>query len=180
MPNTRPRPLRSTTLLSGSSSFSQQPATELSLRKSLSGHWSLIDPLSHKPRYFVCTPQEVDGYSVREIRRGDSDGPVLGTIILKSSSAHCSLTFSCDKPEFEMKANFRGRHRFTVAGRNLYWKRDIICRESRTRRIYADTDEETLLVYEGAESFIDEIVASYLAMKCRREHGRPLSCGWFK
>jgi hypothetical protein len=179
MPRTRPRPHRSTTLLSGSSSFSQHPAMELSLRKSLSGHWSLIDPLSHKPRYFVCSPQEVDGNCVRQIRRGDSDGPVLGTIVFKSSP-HCSLGFSCDKLEFEMKRNFRGRHRFTVGGRNLYWKRDVICRESLTRRIYADTDEETLLVYEGAENFIDEIVTSFLAMKFRREHCRSLSCGWFR
>ena len=153
---------------------------ELSLRKSLSGHWSLIDPLSHKPRYFVCTPKEIDGSFVREIRRGDSDGPVLGTIIIKSSPARCSLAFPCNKPNFEMKANFRGRHRFRVGGRNLYWKRDVICRESLTRRIYADTDEETLLVYEGAENFVDEIIASYLAMKFRREQSRSMSCGWFR
>jgi hypothetical protein len=179
MPGIRPRPLRSTTLLSGSSSFSQQPAVELSLRRSLTGHWSLIDPISHKPRYFVCAARELNGYSLRQIHRGDSEGPIIGTILLKSAPSLCQFAFSNGKPNIELKANFRGRHRFVAGGRRLYWKLDVVCRESRTRRIYADTDEDTLLIYEGAETFFDELVASYLTMKCKREYDRANSCSCF-
>ena len=63
----------------------------------------------------------------------------------------------------------RGRHRFEVNGKKLYWKRDVVCRESRTRRVYADTDGDTLLIYEGAEGFVDILVAGFIAMKFKHQ-----------
>lgn len=163
----RPRPLRSTTLLSGSSSFSQ-PALELSLRRSLPGHWTLIEPLTHKTIYYF-SPQ-INEISAREVRRHSSDGPLLAIVTLKSTPTHCHLAFSDEQPNIELKLGFRGRHRFTAGGRKLYWKKDTVCRESRTRRVFADTDGDTLLLYEEAEEFLDIIVATFLAMKFKCHH----------
>lgn len=165
MSSPRPRPPR---LLSISSSFSQQPALELSLRRSLPGHWSLIEPLTHKTIY--CFSSQPDEISAREVRHRSLDGPLLATVSLNSTPARCHLTFSNEQPDIELKLGFRGRHRFTIGGRKLYWKNDIVCRESRTRRVFADTDGDTLLVYEGAEEFLDVIVATFLAIKFKRQH----------
>jgi hypothetical protein len=165
----RPRPLRSTTLLSGSSSFSRRPSLQLCIRKSLPGHWSLIEPLTHKSLYHI----RATGDPTREIRRGSSDGPILGVVSITSSSKQCHLSFANGAPtilvQTPRKLWGRGRHRFAVGGREFYWKRDIVCREARTRRVFADTDCDTLLVYENAEPFLDVIVATFVAMKFKRE-----------
>jgi hypothetical protein len=172
----RPRPLRSTTLLSGSSSISQQPALELCLRRSLPGHWTLIEPLTHKAIYYF-SPQ-LDEISVREIRRDSHDGPLLATVSLDSTPTHCHLAFCDEQPNIELKLGFRWRYRFTVGGRKLYWKKDTVCRESRTRRVFADTDGDTLIVYEGAEGFLDVIVATFLAMKFKCQHTSSNYLSW--
>lgn len=172
----RPRPLRSTTLLSGSSSYSQQPALKLSLRQSLNGHWTLIEPVTHKTFYHFSSYSEA--FPTRELRRDSSDGPLIATVSLKSTPTQCHLSFSDEKTSIELKLSFRGRHRFKVDGRNLYWKRDVVCRESLTRRIFADTDGDTLLIYEGAESFVDVIVTTFLAMKFKRQNTNANCCSW--
>ena len=78
-----------------------------------------------------------------------------------------------------MKLGFRGRHRFTIGGRKLYWKKDVVCRESLTRRVFAETDGDTLLVYEGANDFPEVIVATFLAVKFKRENTRSNHFSWF-
>jgi hypothetical protein len=179
MPTPRHRATRSTTLLSGSS-YSKRPAVELCLRRSLTGHCTLIEPITHKTRYHV---QDAHGHPTREIRRDSSDGQLVSTVQQKASSSRCQLTFFDGTPNIEIgvprKLSFRGRHRFEVNGLKLYWKRDQVCRHAPTRRVYADTDGDTLMVYEGAEEFLDVIVASFLAMKFKHQ-----TCGeggsWFK
>ena len=168
MSSPRSRRLRSTSLLSGSSSFSQQPALKLSLRRSLPGHWTLIEPLTHRTIYYFSSQR--DEITTREVRHRCPDGPLLATISLKSIPDRCHLTFSDEQPDIELKLGFRGRHRFRAGGRKLYWKKDTVCRESLTRRVFANTDGDTLLVYEGAEGFLDVIVATFLAMKFKRQH----------
>ena len=174
MTATRPRPLRSTTLLSGSSSFSQRPVTKMSLRMSPAGHWTLIDPSSHRALYHV---------QGREIRRNSFDGPLLATFSAEPSSATCQLSFLDGNKELEIKSprklSWRGRHRFVVNGRKLYWKHDIVCRESLTRRVYADTDENTLLIYENADPFKDVIAVTFLAMKLKHPCKEPSGCSLF-
>jgi hypothetical protein len=177
---TRPRPTRSATLLSGSSSFPEQPSLQLGLRRSLTGtHWTLVEPTSHKPIYYVDTPEEPDDHPTREIRRGSSDGPILGTIQQLPTDS-CQLKFEDGTPEIQInpprKLSLRGHHNFEVDGKSLYWKRDVVCRESFTRRVFADTDGDTLLIYEGAEQFLDVIVAGFIAMKFK--HQTPEARGW--
>jgi hypothetical protein len=174
----RPRPLRSTTLLSGSSSYSQQPALKLSLRKSLNGHWTLIEPVTHKTFYHFCAQN--DDSSTRELRRNSSDGALLATVSLKSSPTRRHLFFPNEQLNIELTSSFRDRPRFTIEGRKLYWKRDVVCRESRTRHVIADTDGDTILIYEGGEQFQDIIIATFLAMKLKRENSCSNSCPWLK
>jgi len=38
--------------------------------------------------------------------------------------------------------------------------------------MFADTDGDTLLIYESGESPLDAFVTSYTAMKCKRDHPR--------
>lgn len=168
---TRPRPTRSSTLLSGSSSFSEQPSHQLGLRRSLTdSHWTLVEPSSHKPLYYVDIPETSNTHPTREIRRGSGDGPLLGTIQQMPSNC-CQLTFADGTPAIQINAprklGLKGRHRFSISGKNLYWKRDVVCRESLTRRVFADTDGDTLLIYEGADQFLDVIVAGFIAMKLK-------------
>src|SRR6202041_1020840 len=141
---TRPRNPRSTTLLSGHSSWSIKPAVELCLRKSLAGHWTLIEPNTHKTRYHVRTPDVPHGNPTREIRRDSSDGQLIGTVHQKATSSRCHLAFFDGTPNIEIgvprKLSFRGRHRFIHNGLHLYWKRDQVCRHARTRRVYAEVD----------------------------------------
>jgi hypothetical protein len=165
--------------MSGTSSFSEQPPIQLGLRRSLTGtHWTLVEPNSHKPLYYVHTPEEPEDHPTREIRRGSADGPILGTIQQMPTDC-CQLKFA-DGAEIEISApgklSIRSRHRFEVNGKNLYWKRDVVCRESFTRRVFADTEGDTLFVYEGAEQFLDVIVAGFIAMKFK--HQTPEAHGW--
>jgi hypothetical protein len=176
---TAPRPTRSTTLTSGSS-FSRRPSIELYLRRSLSGHWSLIEPLTHRPVYHIRTNSKK---AVREIRHGSHEGPLLGTVSLKPSSRHCELSFNDGSPDIVIapprKLSMRGHHKFAVNGHRLYWKRDVVCREERTRRVYADTEDDKLLVYEGAEPFLDAIVVSFIAMKSKHDPNNSPSSSFF-
>jgi len=165
----RPRPLRSTTLLSGSSSLSHRLHSELSLRKSLVGHWTLIDPQTHKTVYYV-SPPTTD--STREIRRNSPDGHLVAQITLKTTPSECLVFLPDENTTLRLKRTLRGRYRFAIKGKSLYWKRDAVCRESFTRRMFADTDSDTLLIYESGESILDALVASYIAMKCKREYSR--------
>jgi hypothetical protein len=158
--------------MSGSSSFSKKAAIQFTLRKSLTGSWTLIEPVSHITKYHVRTPEAPHGYPAREIRRDSSDGPLLGTVHVKDASGLCQLSFFDGIPNILIaaprKISIRGRHRFTVEGHKLYWKNDVICRESRTRRICAETDGDTLLIYEDGKMLVDAIVASFIAMKSKR------------
>lgn len=178
MPISRPRPLRSTTLLSGVSSFSKSYARRLCLRRSLTGHWTLIEPESRKPLYYLSPDSE--GSSLRELRLSSFDGPLLAIVDHRSSPFHCHLSFANGKQHVELKLSFRGRHQFNVDGRKLYWKRDRVCRESRTGVVLARTNEETLLIYQGAEPFLDVIVASFLAVKAKRLRTESRICSWLK
>lgn len=173
----KPRNTRSTTLLSGSS-YSKTPSVVLCLRKSLTDHWTLIEPVTHKPRYHVHTPDHP--HPTAEIRRGSSEGPIIGTVHQEVCSSRCQLQFLDGSPNIEIGATMSlpGRHKFKVNGRKLYWKRDQICRETVTRRVFAETDGDMLLVYEGAEEFLDVIVASFLAMKFKHQSTEGIS--WFK
>jgi hypothetical protein len=93
---------------------------------------------------------------------------------------YCQLKFADGTPEIQISApgklSLRNRHRFEVNGKSLYWKRDVVCRESFTRRVFADTEGDTLLIYEGAEEFLDIIVAGFIAMKFK--HQTPEARGW--
>lgn len=168
----KPLPLRSTTttLLSGSTSFSQRLICELSVRKSLVGHWTLIDPLTHKPVYYV-SPPSADS-SRREVRRLSCDGSPVAEITLKTAPSECSIALLEDSSTLELKRTFRGRHRFVLNGKVLYWKRDAICRESLTRRMYAETDGDVLLIYEAGELLLDALVASYIAVRFKQDQSR--------
>ena len=180
------RPHRSTTLISGSSN-SNKPAHELCLRRSLSGHWTLIEPVTHKARYHVSTPEGPEEHPTREIRRENSEGPLLGTVRQDPSSSSCHLNLF-DRTPIEIKApsklsfaGIRGHHPFEISGRHLYWKWDRVCRESITRRVYAEVDSDNgdmLNIYEGAEDFIDVIVAGFIAMKYKHERC-PEARSWF-
>jgi len=168
----RPRPLRSTTLLSGLSSISHRPAMRICLRKSMNGQWTLIEPVSHQTLYHVSLPT----HNVREIRRGSSDGALVAVVSQISTSSQWELSFPGEKSETKIIINpprrfsLRGRHRFRASGRQLYWKWDIVCREHFTRRVFADTDGDTLLIYEEARPFLDIIVTTFLTMKFKRMH----------
>jgi len=173
------RPLRSTTLLSGSSSFSHTPALQLALRKSLAGHWTLIDTATHKTRYYFSA--QLDDSSSRQVRIDSPDGPLIAIISLETTRpTQCHVSFLDGKLDIDLKLSFRGRYRFAVDGRNLYWKRDVVCRESRTRRVFADTEGDTLRVYERAKPFLDVIVATFLAVKfkTRRHCITSNPCSW--
>jgi hypothetical protein len=172
MSTPKPLPLRSTTttLLSGSTSFSQRLICELSVRKSLVGHWTLIDPLTHKPVYYV-SPPSADS-TRRELRRLSCEGPLVAEITLKTAPSECSISLLDDGSTLELKRTFRGRHRFALNGKALYWKRDAICRESLTRRMFAETDGDVLLIYEAGELLLDALVASYIAMRFKRDQSR--------
>jgi len=146
---------------------------KLCLRTSLPGHWTLIDPLSHKPLYYV---------NGREIRRGTFDGPLIATMSSESSS-QCRLSFSDQNTVIDIKApgklSVRGRHRFAVNGRKMYWKRNIVCREASTRRVYADTDDELITIYELGEPLIDVIVLTFIAVQMKCKAARSGACSWF-
>jgi hypothetical protein len=170
----RPRPLKSTTLLSGSASLSQERLLyELTLRKSLVGHWTLIDPLTHKTMYYVSSST---ANFTREVRRNSPDGQLVAQISLETAPSECLISLPDEHSSLELKRNFRGRHRFSVKGKSLYWKRDVVCRESLSRKTFADTDGDTLLIYESGESLLDALVASFIAMKYRREHSSLRKC----
>jgi hypothetical protein len=170
---TRPRPTRSATLWtqwshwSGSSSFTPQPALRLCLRKSLAGHWTLVDTESHKSLYYISTHRSETVDSVHEIRRGSSDGTLLATVSKQLSESQCWLTFADGGPEIRLKLpgkiSIGRKPRFEVKGRQWYWKRDIVCRDSGTRRVCAGTDDGMLLVYEGSEDLLDILAVGLIA-----------------
>lgn len=166
---TRPRPTRSATLLSGSSSFPPQPALRLYLRKSLAGHWTLVDTYSHKSLYYISAHRSEAGDSVHEVRRGSSDGSILATISRQLSDSQCRLAFTDGGPEIQLKLpgkiSIGCKLRFEAKGRQWFWKRDIVCRDSGTRRVCAGTDDGMLLVYEGSEDLLDILAVGFIAMK---------------
>jgi hypothetical protein len=131
-------------LLSGLSSFSKSSVKRLCLRRSLTGHWTMIEPESRKPLYYFSP--ETEGCSTRKLRLSSFDGPLLAIVDHKPSPFYCHLSFANGKPQIKLKPSFRGRYRFTVEGRNLYWRRDTVCRESRTGVALARANEETLVI----------------------------------
>lgn len=163
MATTRSRSLRSNTLLAASSQ-PPQAVLKLGLRSSLTGHWTLIDPISHRPKYHINR----DG----QIHRGTSDGPLVATISRDSSSLY-RLSFDDGTASIDIKPprklSLRGRHRFAIDGRQMYWKRDIVCREASNRRVYAEADCDIITIYEVGEPMIDIIIATFVAVKLKRQ-----------
>ena len=165
-------------MLSGSFGPSY-PAWEFCRRDSLAGHWTLIDPISHRPIYYVFAPREKDGALSTEIRRRSADGPLVASISLQSSPPRCLVAFADDDHHnIELKPNFRGRHRFTVDSKHLYWKRDVVCRESRTRHVYAETKDTALFIHGTDEKFADVIIATFVALRLKAQNTkrRRYSC----
>lgn len=169
----RPRRTRSDTLLSTPSSYTRQPCLRLCLRKSLAGHWTLVDAKSHKSLYYISTPHSEEQYSTCEIRKEFLDGPVLAKISRQVSGSMCRLAFTDDQSEIELLLpgllSFGRSQRFEAKGRQLCWKRDTVCRESNSRRIDAKTDGDTLLIYESPEELLDILIVGYIAMKFKHQ-----------
>ena len=42
--------------------------------------------------------------------------------------------------------------------------------------MFAETDGDALLIYETGELLLDDLVASYIAMKWKRDHSRLKKC----
>jgi|SRR5579859_5214752 len=84
--------------------FLQETRHSVTLRKSLTGSWTLIEPVSHITKYHVRTPEAPHGYPAREIRRDSSEGPLLGTVHVKDASGLCQLSFFDGTPNIVMAA----------------------------------------------------------------------------
>jgi len=59
------------------------------------------------------------------------------------------------------------RHPFEAKGLQLEWKRDVVCRDSHKRKVYAKTDGDMLLIYETPEELLDILVIGFIAMKLK-------------
>lgn len=163
---------RSTTLWLGHpSSLAPQPRLKLCLRKSLAGHWNLVDFHSHKSLYHISIPRSDGLSSTNEIRKGSWDGPLLGRINLQFAGSLCQLAFADGQPEIQLASrrilSIGDRHPFEAKGLQLEWKRDVVCRDSHKRKVYAKTDGDMLLIYETPEELLDILVIGFIAMKLK-------------
>lgn len=131
---------------------------------------------SARPTYELVALRFICVNSTREVRRDPPDGQLVAQISLKTTPAECLISLPDENATLKLKRTLGGRRRFLVKGMALYSKRDAVCRESLTRRMFADTDGETLFIYESGESLLDALVASYIAMKYMRDHSRMRKC----